>query len=440
MRSFILLITLITPYITRSQNQGISSKKVVIILVDGIPTDLLYKTSTPVLDAIAKEGAFSEAYVGGRKLHVTESPTISAVGYNSMLTGTWAHKHNVYGNAIRNPNYHYPTIFRLLKNAYPNKKIAIYSTWLDNRTKLLGEGLDATQRLKVDFHFDGLELDKKNYPHDPEKKYLKRIDAEVARKAANHIWKTGPDLSWVYLEHSDDVGHMYGDGPQLRGTIAYEDALIGLIWDAVKLRAKNTGEDWLVIVTTDHGRDPKNAQNHGGQSYRERSTWVVLSQPKTNRYFKNNKVAIVDIVPTIADFMNISIPTETAYEMDGVSLIQPLDAFELTGTCYNRKYLHLKWFTEQPQKILRQGFTPSRLKQKNTSSPKTKSSVAKVLISYTNEFAKGGKDDYEVLGEVALAQKEFTTKIRPKNKAKYAKIVLETSNHTIATWVKLDNE
>lgn len=267
MRALLLLVVaIVAPYIAWSQNKRNTPKKVVIILVDGIPTDLLYKTSTPVLDAMAKEGAFSEAYVGGRKSHITESPTISAVGYNTMLTGTWVNKHNVYGNAIKKPNYHYPTIFRLLKDAYPDKKTAIYSTWLDNRTKLLGEGLAATRHLKVDFHFDGLELDEKKYPHDAQKKYLKRIDAEVARKAANHILEAGPALSWVYLEHSDDVGHMYGEGPELKRTITYEDALIGFIWDAVKLREKKTGEDWLVIITTDHGRDPETAKHHGGRN------------------------------------------------------------------------------------------------------------------------------------------------------------------------------
>ena len=32
-----------------------------------------------------------------------------------MITGTWANKHNVWGNGIENPNYNYWTIFRFLK-------------------------------------------------------------------------------------------------------------------------------------------------------------------------------------------------------------------------------------------------------------------------------------------------------------------------------------
>ena len=277
--------------------------KVVFIIVDGISTDLYYKANTPNIDAISKEGAFAEAYVGGKRETVTETPTISAVGYNSLITGTWANKHNVYGNEIKNPNYNYPTLFSVFKDAFPQKKTAIFSTWLDNRTKLVGENLDATNNVKVDYHFDGLELDEKQFPHDPYKKYLKRIDAEVAREAANYILDNGPDLSWVYLEHSDDVAHYYGESKEFFNIVSYEDALIGSIADAIKLREQKTNENWLLIVTTDHGRMPVDGKHHGYQSHRERSTWVSLNKPITNTYFKNNSVAIVDIYPTIIDFL-----------------------------------------------------------------------------------------------------------------------------------------
>ncbi|WP_303318820.1 alkaline phosphatase family protein [Flavivirga abyssicola] len=388
--------------------------KVVFIIVDGISTDMYYKANTPYLDAISKDGAFTEAYVGGKRGTYSETPTISAVGYNSLLTGTWVNKHNVYWNSILNPNYNYPTVFRLLKDSFPNKKTAIYSTWLDNRTKLVGEGLEATGNIKVDYHFDGLELNEELYPHDDQKKYLKRIDAEVARTAATHIYEEGPDLSWVYLEHTDDMGHLYGDSKQLYEAISYEDALIGLIWDATKLREEKTGENWLVIITTDHGRRPIDGKHHGYQSYRERSTWIALSKPIENTYFKNNKVSIVDIFPTITDYMGIPIPQHVAYELDGVSLTNTVDAFNLEATCYNGKYLNAKWLTES----------------KNNEQ-------AKIFISYSNNKKEGGIDNYKQIGEIDVQKRAFNAQINPPKKCKYAKLVLETKNHTINTWIKI---
>src|SRR5690606_1441915 len=87
--------------------------KTVFIIVDGISADVIEQRSTPNLDAVAQVGGYTRAYMGGEKDGYSQTPTISAVGYNSLLTGTWANKHNVWNNAIKAPNYNYPTVFKL---------------------------------------------------------------------------------------------------------------------------------------------------------------------------------------------------------------------------------------------------------------------------------------------------------------------------------------
>jgi predicted AlkP superfamily pyrophosphatase or phosphodiesterase len=91
------------------------ARKVVFIIADGIPADVLEKANTPNIKKLMASGTYLRAHVGGEKGTYTQTPTISAPGYNDLLTGTWGYKHNVWGNAIKAPNYHYPTIFRLLK-------------------------------------------------------------------------------------------------------------------------------------------------------------------------------------------------------------------------------------------------------------------------------------------------------------------------------------
>src|SRR5690349_6686098 len=128
--------------------------KSLFIIVDGISGDVIEDLKPPVLGEIAKQGGFTRAYVGGRKGTYSQTPTISAVGYNSLLTGTWVNKHNVWDNDIAAPDYDYWTIFRFFKQQFPQKKAAIFSSWLDNRTKLVGEGLPTTGNLQLDYHFD----------------------------------------------------------------------------------------------------------------------------------------------------------------------------------------------------------------------------------------------------------------------------------------------
>ena len=125
-------------------------KKSVFIILDGITADVLEKVETPFLDEIAKQGGYTRAYVGGEKDGYSQSPTVSAVGYNHLLTGTWSNKHNVWDNDINDPNYSYWNIFRIAKTVKPPISTAIFSTWTDNRTKLAGDQLSHAGGIKID--------------------------------------------------------------------------------------------------------------------------------------------------------------------------------------------------------------------------------------------------------------------------------------------------
>ena len=142
------------------------TRKAIFIIVDGIPADVIERINPSALSSISKVGGYARAYVGGEKNGYTQTPTISAVGYNSLLTGTWVNKHNVWDNDIVAPNYAYWNIFRFLETQHPQKKTAIFSTWLDNRTKLIGSEAKEAGNLQPDYFFDGLELDTIKYPHD----------------------------------------------------------------------------------------------------------------------------------------------------------------------------------------------------------------------------------------------------------------------------------
>jgi hypothetical protein len=381
------------------------TRKAVFIILDGIPADVIEKTDMPVLKEIAAHGGYTRSYLGGEKDGFSQSPTVSAVGYNHVLTGVWSHKHNVWDNDIREPNYAYWNIFRIAEQANPSLQTAVFSSWIDNRTKLVGEGLPAAGNVKLDYSFDGLELDKTRFPVGEKRMF--DIDESVSTEAGRYIREKGPDLSWVYLEYTDDMGHMYGDSPQFNDAVKKADAQVGRVWEAIKAREKQYGEQWMIVITTDHGRDAQTGKNHGGQTDRERTTWIYTNLADLNARFKTN-TATVDIMPSILRFLAIPLPTTTEQELDGVPFTGKVSVHDLKAV-RNGQNIELTW-----------GIFDG-------------AGNAEILISTTNNIREGtGNDTYTRVAQVPVSAGKYTF-AHPETD--FCKIVVKAPSNTISTWI-----
>jgi predicted AlkP superfamily pyrophosphatase or phosphodiesterase len=386
-----------------------AQRKAVFIILDGISADVVEKMETPVLREIAAHGGYTRAYVGGEKGGYSQSPTVSAVGYNHLLTGTWSNKHNVWDNDIKAPNYNYWNIFRIAEKANPALKTAIFSSWTDNRTRLAGEGLPEAGSLRLDYSFDGFELDEKRFPHTKDRKFMLAIDEHVSAEAGRYITTNGPDLSWVYLEFTDDMGHMYGDGPEYHDAIRKADVQVGKIWNAIQERQQKYGEQWMIVVTTDHGRDAQTGKDHGGQTDRERTTWISTNVKDLNQRFKQNP-AVTDIMPSIMRFMNIEIPQATKEELDGVPFIGALSVSDLKAKREGDTIV-LTWNVINPE------------------------GQAEILLSVTNNFKEGKTDNYVSLGKTEISKGKYVADISKYGSVFY-KLRVKAPANEVNTWVK----
>lgn len=294
--------------------------KTLFVIVDGIPADVIERVSTPGIDAVAASGSYQRAYVGGELGLSTESPTVSAVGYMSLLTGTWSNKHNVRANHGIEPNYGYWDIFRVAKHQPIPVTTGIFSTWTDNRTILLGDGLPEAGGYKFDVVADGFERDPNFAPDLNDVDRIQAIDFHVTKLAEEALVEVAPDLSWVYLQHTDDIGHRDGDGPSMDAAVRWIDARVSALFSAVTARKKLAAqEDWLVVITTDHGRKAADGKGHGGQSDRERTIWIASNSPRMVSS-RNRQASIVDIYPSIAEHMRFELPAEVTAQLEGQSL------------------------------------------------------------------------------------------------------------------------
>lgn len=233
-------------------------------------------------------------------------------------------------------------------------------------------------------------------------------------EASATIRKNAPDLSWVYLEYTDDMGHMHGDSPEFERAVKMLDDQIGRLNAAIEYRENKFKEDWLLVITTDHGRDEKSGKGHGGQSLRQRTTWMVTNYKPLNAYSKRYYPAIVDIMPMISRFMDIKIPLEVQRELDGTPLIGNVSIARAVVN-YVQGHLDITWKALEP------------------------TGKVKIWLATTNDFKEGTADKYQLVGDVPVADQHAWIDIKgyPFN---FYKVVLEAPDNMLNQWLMPDDK
>ncbi len=247
---------------------GKTEKKAIIIGFDGCRADVLtemrYEKSA-IRDILHHGGSINLSYCGGINYPAKNTQdTSTAPGWCSILTGVWADKHGITANDITKSLEHKTLLTTLVE-----EKVIDSSTFI---TKWKG-------------HFD-----RKNATYLLEKDYCEQNNLNVSfnrcendhasyEYTLNEIKKSDcADFIFVIYEPTDSIGHNYGftiNNPRYKEAFQTAD-LYGIeTLNAIRERDTYDTEDWLIIVTSDHGGI---GTDHGGDSIQERMTFIVTNK------------------------------------------------------------------------------------------------------------------------------------------------------------------
>ena len=274
--------------------------RVLVIGIDGTRPDALATAKTPALDALIANGAFADntRILGTR---YRKNDTVSGPGWSSFLTGVWADKHGVNDNGFKDHKLSdYPHFFARIKSQFPDAVTGSFVDW-EPIDKFIVSG--ATTR--------------KVYPAHGADDYAAK-DAQIANDAKDFLANQDPHATMVYFGATDETGHRDGFHPSVETyvqAIEQVDQYIGSLMTTIKARPNFEKENWLVLVSTDHGGQ---GTGHGGGHdvpaiY---TTFLVVSGKAAVKGKIGQSTYVVDLPVTA--LKHLGVPLDSKWNLDGV--------------------------------------------------------------------------------------------------------------------------
>lgn len=258
-------------------------KKVLIIGIDGCMPVGVMTANTPNLDALMANGTFS---MDARNIKTTSS----GPAWSSILTGVWEEKHGVIDNTFNGSKFDsYPHFFKHVKEVYPESRTVSICEWSPINDHIAQSYADITRNSSN--------------------------AADTGSKAVAELGVDQLTSMFLHFDAPDHAGHSSGFSPSNShyiDAIEEVDKEIGPIITAMKARENYVKEDWIVIVTTDHGGL---GNSHGGNSEEERTVFMIVSGDNV----PNKEISKTTTQTTIPPVENcLDSDTELYFKRDGI--------------------------------------------------------------------------------------------------------------------------
>lgn len=248
--------------------EGKTEKKAIVIGYDGCRADALTLTEnnfSGINKMLGNGASLKLAYCGGVNYPAENTQdTSTAPGWCSVLTGVWADKNGVTGNGITK-TMEYKTLMTSLTEEKVIDSASFITSWnghfeTDNSTYKLEKEYCEENGLNVRFNYC-LE------------------DTASARTAIKDIKSDDcSDFIFAIYEGTDHAGHTFGfssNNPIYRAGFRLNDILAYRTLEAIESRGTYESEDWLIILTSDHGGFET---DHGGPSIQERMIFILTNK------------------------------------------------------------------------------------------------------------------------------------------------------------------
>ncbi|MFT4639691.1 MAG: hypothetical protein ACI8T1_003016 [Verrucomicrobiales bacterium] len=321
------LLALALGNVTSQADSVFNDRHVLVIGIDGCRPDSILPADAPHLHQLIENGVVTyRAFAGGEKGRASQQATSSGPGWSSILTGVWLDKHGVRNNDFTGDHYdQYPHFFQRLKEVEPDSYLSSIVSWNPIDTSIVAP-VDAY----TDFRGKGQGGNEVVRDH------------WVRDEAVEHLQTEDPDVLFLHLDQVDGAGHGNGYGPHIPSylrAIGDVDALIGDVLDAIEARPNRDQEDWLTIVTTDHGGL---GSSHGGQTDDERTIFFLVSGDQTAQIVSERQPGHTAVPWTVLEYLGLPIEAAWGWEEEAFGL-PPYPPSQLRASPGIGKVIVLRW-------------------------------------------------------------------------------------------------
>ncbi len=251
---------------------GKTEKKVIVIGYDGCREDIIAQADSPETSAIlrlSQQGTLLMSYCGGVPYPAKNTQdTSTAPGWCSMLTGVWADVHGITKNSVPKSNDYLTLLTTSVEDGTIDSS-AFYVSWgghFSNHDSTYINELNYITEKGLPVTFARSETD----------------DAGTRELVLGDVTKADcSDFIFSIFEFCDHAGHNSGftpNNPAYREAFRNAEAVGCEIIDAIESRPTYESEDWLILITTDHGGF---ARWHGKASLQERMTFIAANKDVT---------------------------------------------------------------------------------------------------------------------------------------------------------------